>query len=118
MADGEATEQEQGAFGYCQLHYSGWVCGYSGQIACETCPFSTLATVEMPLPEEPALVSGSTIISKDENGNDVYTEPITSYYCPHNYQFYADPNYEAILALQRQQMEAAAAAAAAAAAGN
>jgi len=101
--------------GYCMLHYSGWVCGYSGQIACETCPFATLATVEMPLPEEPALVSGSTIISKDENGNDVYSTPVTSYYCPHDASFYANPDYENIINQQRAQMEAAAAAAAAAA---
>ena len=108
--DGE--EVDLAALGYCQLHYSGMVCAYAGRIACDTCPFAVEATIEMPLPEAPALVSGSTIISKDENGNDVYNTPVTSYYCPHDASFYADPNYEAVLEAQRAQMEAAAAAAA------
>ncbi len=117
---GEGTEEgvSLASLGYCQLHYSGLVCLYSGQIACPNCPFAVEGIVEMPLPEPPALVSGSTIISKDEEGNDVYSTPVTSYYCPHNDAFFAQPDYAEILTNQNNEMLAAQEAAAAAAAGN
>ncbi|MBR1860802.1 MAG: transglycosylase domain-containing protein [Lachnospiraceae bacterium] len=100
----------------CNLHYSGAVCVYSNRVATPQCPFVTERVIELPLPEEEALIEGSTQIIQDENGNDVYVQPITSVYCMHNEEFFADPNYEQVLQNQQWEMEAAAAAAAAAAA--
>lgn len=83
--------------GYCNLHYSGRICLYDGMQACENCPFAVDGVVEFPLPEEPALISGSTIITQDENGNDVYNAPVTTLYCQHDAEFFANPDWEAII---------------------
>ncbi len=113
QAEGEAAPNV-----YCNLHFSGIVCAYSNRVACPMCPFQTERTIELPLPEEPALVEGSTQINKDENGNDVYIEPVTSIYCMHNEEFFANPDYEQEIQNQQWAMDAAAAAAAAAAGGE
>lgn len=96
---------------YCNLHYSGTVCAYCNRIATPNCPFPTERTVQLPLPEEPELIEGSTQIIQDENGNDVYIQPITSVYCVHDDAFFADPDYQNKIQNQIWEMEAAAAAA-------
>ena len=101
------------AAAYCNLHYAGVVCAYCNRIATSMCPFQTERVVELQLPEEAALIEGSTQVTKDEAGNDVYIEPVTSVYCVHNEEFFANPNYEAEIQNQQWAMEAAAAAAAA-----
>ena len=100
---------------YCNLHYAGVVCAYCNRIATPLCPFAVERVVELQLPEEPALIEGSTQVTQDENGNDVYIEPVTSRYCVHTEEFFANPYYEDAIQNQRWEMEAANAAAAAAA---
>ena len=86
----------------CDVHYSGIVCEYSGLVACENCPFKVNGVVELPLVEHPAIQSGS--------------QGASTRMCPHNVEFYLNPNYSAIINLQtaelQQRRQAAAAAAA------
>ena len=86
----EPTEQ-------CNVHYRGRVCAYSGLIASEECPFAYEGTAMLSLPENPALLQGSTTIIENEDGTTTVISPHTSNYCPHDAMFFLDPNYEAIL---------------------
>ena len=81
----------------CNVHYSGRICAYSGLIAHEECPFAYEGTVLLSLPENPALLQGSTTIIENEDGTTTVISPHTSNYCPHDAMFFLDPNYEAIL---------------------
>ncbi|MGN0156887.1 MAG: transglycosylase domain-containing protein [Lachnospiraceae bacterium] len=103
----------------CDIHYQGTICAYSGLPACENCPFKAEGIFELPLQEDPSLLSGSTTLTTDALQQT--TDPnsldgqITQRQCPHNQAFFADPNANAIIEQQRAEMAAAAAAAAAAA---
>ncbi len=110
----------------CDVHYAGTVCSYCMLPACETCPFKTEGVFELPLPEDPSLLSGTAsaagmagalpstegTIIEGEDGR-------TMHLCIHNAAYMADPNIDAILAAQQLEMQqrAANAAAALAAAG-
>ena len=106
----------------CDIHYSGPICDYTGLPATEFCPFKVDGVRELPLIEDVSLLSGSPnamteVINEDGSVSMVPTEQ-TSNICPHNAEFYADPNYEQVIAAQRGEIdyrhaqEAAAAAAA------
>ena len=69
---------------YCDVHYVGEVCAYSGKVACENCPFKVQGVVELPLVEDPAVQKGSP------NAN-------TTNYCEHDALFYTDPGYRSVL---------------------
>ena len=108
----------------CDIHYAGPICGYAGLPATEYCPFKVDGVRELPLIEDVSLLSGSPnamteVINEDGSTSMVPTEP-TGNICPHNLEFYTDPNYEQTIAAQRAEIEyryaqeAAAAAAAAA----
>ncbi|MCR4617395.1 MAG: transglycosylase domain-containing protein [Lachnospiraceae bacterium] len=93
---------------YCNLHYQGTICYYCNRIANPNCPFQATDTkVQLPLPEEPELVEGSTQIIEDENGNETYIQPVTSVYCVHNDEFFANPDYQSVIDGQRWEMQAA-----------
>lgn len=107
----------------CNIHYAGPICDYTGLPATEFCPFKIDGVRELPLIEDASLQSGSPnamteVINEDGSVSLVPTEQ-TSNICPHNAEFYADPNYEQVIAAQRAEIdyrhaqEAAAAAAAA-----
>ncbi len=76
----------------CDIHYTGWICSYSGLIACENCPFSVMGNAELPMVEHPALQSGSA------------QGPSTNM-CPHNIEFYLQPNYQDIINQQLHEIE-------------
>lgn len=101
----------------CDVHYSGFICQYSGLIATENCPFKVPGTVELMPIEDESLLSGSTPKDSDQ-------EAVTSQYCPHDDEFFANPDayiiieqqlaeLNARLAAEQAAAEAAAAAAAA-----
>ncbi len=100
----------------CDVHYSGIICEYSGLIACENCPFKVSGITELPLVEHPSIQSGSQVL--DANGN-IISQGASSHMCPHNVEFYLNPDYLNLINQQsvelQQRREAAAAAAAAAA---
>lgn len=93
----------------CDVHYAGTVCAYSLRPACETCPFKTEGVFELPLVEDPSLLSGSSLTDGTtgtvatpivgEDGTVTYDN-----HCPHNALFMADPNSEAIINQQRAEM--------------
>ena len=107
------------------MHYVGQVCAYSNLPACEGCPFKVDGVLELTPVEDVSLQSGTaaalglpapetnTVVNED---GSVTVVPQQSNMCPHNAEFFADPNWEAVINGQRMEMEQRAAEAAAAAA--
>ena len=81
----------------CDIHYQGRICAYSGLIAAPECPFAYDGIAMLSLPENPALLKGSTTIIENEDGTQTVITPNTSNICPHDALFFANPDYEAIL---------------------
>ena len=108
----------------CDVHYEGNVCAYDNCPATEMCPFSYYGVVERLPQEDISLLSGSatTITTVDEEGNEIKTTVGSQAICQHGPEFFANPDYEAVIAVQRVELEAriaeAQAAAAAEAAAN
>lgn len=101
----------------CDVHFEGNLCGYDNCPATELCPFSYYG-IHTRLPQEsPALQSGNpaavTII--DEAGNEVLQTATAPTLCHHNYEFFANPEHEAIINQERAELSARIAAAEAAA---
>lgn len=103
----------------CDVHYAGMVCHYSSLPACEGCPFKSEGILELIPIEDVSLQSGSAtttqVVGPDGTETTVTNAPTTNQ-CPHNAEFFADPNYEAVINAQREEMNQRAAAAAQAAA--
>ncbi len=97
----------------CDVHYSGIICEYSGLVACENCPFKVNGVAELPLVEHPSIQSGSQIT--DAAGN-VISQGASTNMCPHNVEFYLNPDYQNVINQQTVELEQRRAAAAAAAA--
>lgn len=107
----------------CNIHYSGPICNYCQLPATEFCPFKVDGVQELPLIEDASLLSGSPnamteVVNEDGSVSTVPTAQ-TDNVCPHNMEFFANPDYEQIIAAQQNEInirnaEAAAAAAAAA----
>ncbi|MCM1102137.1 MAG: transglycosylase domain-containing protein [Clostridium sp.] len=88
----------------CDVHYQGRICAYSGLIATAECPFAYDGITILSLPEDPALLNGSTSIIENEDGTQSVIVPRTSNICPHDAMFFLDPNYEAVLNQQQWEM--------------
>lgn len=100
----------------CNVHYQGSLCNYSQQAACATCPFKVDGIFELTPPEHPSLLSGSATLGSTTpttaaDGTTIVggestegTAALT--YCPHNEAFMADPNAEAIIASQWNEIQA------------
>ena len=109
----------------CDVHYAGQICQYCNLPATEFCPFKTEGVIELTPIEDVSLQSGSAaamgttpatqeVVHED---GSVTTEPVPqTNVCPHNAEFFANPDYENIINAQRAEMEQRAADAAAAAA--
>ncbi|MCM1088034.1 MAG: transglycosylase domain-containing protein [Muribaculaceae bacterium] len=107
----------------CDIHYVGPVCQYSLLPATESCPFKVDGVLELPIIEDITLQSGSPASYTqvvNEDGSISQIPVVQTNICPHTMEFFADPNYEAVIAAQRAEIDQrnAAAAAAAAAAAN
>ncbi len=89
----------------CDVHYVGKICAYDNLIATPECPFQYEGTWVMTPVEDEALWSGSTIPIEQPDGSIVYQTPKTSNICQHNATFFADPNYQAILAQQQAELD-------------
>lgn len=77
----------------CNVHYSGNICVQSGQPATDLCPFKVPGVVTLRPPENLSLRSGGTTSYSKVNGN-----------CPHNADFFADPNYRMVLEQQAAEL--------------
>lgn len=93
----------------CDVHYAGMVCQYSNLPACEGCPFKAEGVLELTPIEDVSLQSGSAttsqVVGPDGTVTTVTNEAQTSNMCPHNAEFFSDPNYEAVINAQRAEME-------------
>ena len=83
----------------CTVHYSGEVCDYDHIPASPGCPFKVISTCELPLQEDPALLSGNPgpAANPDQSGS--------SRYCQHDDAFYANPDYQVIIDAQQWEIE-------------
>ncbi|MFI3177058.1 MAG: transglycosylase domain-containing protein, partial [Eubacteriales bacterium] len=115
----------------CNVHYQGTICHYDGLPAQEFCPFKGTATLEL-IPEENLTGTTTTDALTDESTVDgelttdatdttgtLATIHSNYTYCSHDAEFFANPDYEAVIAAQLAEInqrvadaEAAAAAAA------
>lgn len=107
----------------CNIHYSGPICNYCQLPATEFCPFKVEGIRELPLIEDASLLSGSpnamTEVVNEDGSVSTVPAAQTDNICPHNMEFFANPDYEQVIAAQQNEIdirnaEAAAAAAAAA----
>jgi penicillin-binding protein 1A len=87
----------------CDIHYQGDICAYDHLPASADCPFKYYGTGTFALAEEEALISGSTVITENEDGTQTVTTPVTRSRCQHDASFFANPDYESVL--QQQQWE-------------
>ncbi len=88
----------------CDIHFEGRICAYSGLIASDQCPFAYHGIAMLTLPENPALLAGSTTIIENEDGTTTVISPHTTNYCPHDAMFFMNPDYETILNEQMWEM--------------
>ena len=97
----------------CDAHYQGMICQYSNLPASEQCPFKVAGVLELTPPEHPALLQGSGTVPQQVVGEDgsVTTVPANqTSLCQHNAEFFAQPNAEALVEQQRNEIAAAQAA--------
>ncbi len=110
----------------CDVHYSGQVCTYSSLPACEGCPFKAEGILELTPIEDVSLQSGSGVTQQppvqqpaegtvNEDGTITPPPAPQTNMCPHNAEFFANPEWEAVVNGQRAEIEQRNAAAAAAA---
>ncbi|MBO5293233.1 MAG: PBP1A family penicillin-binding protein [Lachnospiraceae bacterium] len=93
----------------CDVHYSGVICQYSMLPACEECPFKVPGTIEM-IPPEPSVVqsgadSQQSVINSATDPlmtGETTTSNVTM--CPHNAEFFQQPNASAIVEQQRLEI--------------
>lgn len=88
----------------CDVHYIGDVCAYSLLPACADCPFKLPGTLELIPIEDISLQPGSATVITNPDGT-ITTLPVnTSNNCPHNVEFFADPEAYAIIEQQRAEL--------------
>ncbi len=95
----------------CDVHYQGSICQYSNLPACEQCPFKVDGVLELTPVEDPLLQQGSSVTqevtNEDGSVSTVVVPGSQGNTCPHNAEFMAQPNIEAIIEQQRGEIAAA-----------
>ena len=95
----------------CNVHYQGPICQYSNLPASEPCPFKVEGILELIPEEDPLLQQGSSVTqevtNEDGSVSTVVVPGNQSGTCPHNHEFMAQPNIEAIVDQQRAEIAAA-----------
>ena len=106
----------------CNVHYQGPVCQYSNLPACEQCPFKVEGVLEL-VPSDDVLLSGEIpeegaeetetpapqeIVNPDGTVTTVPAENPSVGTCPHNAEFFANPDAQAIIEQQRNEIASAA----------
>ncbi len=89
----------------CDVHYSGIICQYSMLPASEECPFKVQGTIEM-VPQEGATVNPEqpVVNSTTDPLMTGAAAPSNVTKCPHNAEFFQQPNADAIVAQQRLEI--------------
>ncbi len=98
----------------CDVHYQGMICQYCNLPASEQCPFKVGGVLELTPVEHPNLQQGATTLQQITNADGtVSTVAVPQNQagtCPHNAEFYAQPDALAIEEQQRAEIAAAQAA--------
>lgn len=100
----------------CDVHYAGQICQYCSLPAYETCPFKAEGVLELTPVEDFSLQSGSASAAGQpapqpptetvaEDGSVIQTPSTPVNMCPHSPEFFANPDWEAIVNGQRAEME-------------
>lgn len=100
----------------CDVHYAGQICQYCNLPAYENCPFKAEGVLELTPVEDISLQSGSAAAvgqpappqpteTVGEDGTVTQTPAPTINMCPHNPEFFANPDWEAVVNGQRAEME-------------
>ena len=99
----------------CDVHYAGQICQYCNLPAYEGCPFKAEGVLELTPVEDLSLQSGSASASGQpappptetvgEDGTVTQTPSTPTNMCPHSPEFFANPDWEAIVNGQRAEME-------------
>ncbi|MCL2718947.1 MAG: transglycosylase domain-containing protein [Lachnospiraceae bacterium] len=106
---------------FCNAHYPGMICQYTMLPASEHCPFKVPGVLDILPPEDPSLLAGSGTealnVEDDFFHQEVINEdgtisfnmiPLTNVIrCPHNWEFYLNPDAHNIIEQQRGEMSAA-----------
>ena len=88
----------------CNVHFEGMVCEYDGMPATSECPFPVPGRATLPLIEDESLLAGSTTVIKNPDGTQTLQAPNTTSHCMHDASFFLNPDYEAILNAQRNEI--------------
>lgn len=102
----------------CDVHYQGPICQYSNQPACEQCPFKVEGVLEV-IPSDDPLMSGDATLPEQQEAQtqEIVNEdgtitsipvPGSTGSCPHNAEFFANPDADALIEQQRAEIAAAA----------
>lgn len=95
----------------CDVHYAGQVCAYSNLPASEGCPFKYEGILELIPIEDISLQSGSGTAAEHIQPGGIVNEDGTvalvpqTNMCPHNAEFFANPDWEAVVNGQRAELE-------------
>ncbi|MGN0366936.1 MAG: transglycosylase domain-containing protein [Suilimivivens sp.] len=92
----------------CDVHYQGMICQYSNLPSSESCPFKVPGVLELTPVEDPSLQQGSGVTQQVTNADGtVSTVTVPQNQtgtCPHNAEFFAQPNAEALVEQQRAEI--------------
>lgn len=105
----------------CNVHYQGSICQYTNLPSNELCPFKVEGVLELVPAEDISLQQGTTgepvpeavtqeITNEDGSVSTITVPPVNINTCPHNAEFFSQPNVEAVIEQQRQEIAAAQAA--------
>ncbi len=93
----------------CDVHYAGVICQYSNLPACEPCPFKVEGVLELTPIEDVSLQSGSPatteVVAEDGTVTTVPATPQMTNMCPHNEEFFANPDAAAIIGAQQAELQ-------------
>ena len=114
---------------YCNAHYQGIICQYWLLPASDSCPFQVPGVIDVLPPEDQSLLAGSgsaavnlgeAYIQEERIGEDgsitiINIPQANLVFCPHDWEFFLNPEANAIIERERSEMDAVAHAAIAAA---
>lgn len=97
----------------CDVHYAGQICQYSNLPAYESCPFKSEGVMELTPVEDISLQSGSAsgqpaaqpAETVGEDGTVTPAPATAANMCPHSPEFFANPDWEAVVNAQRAEIE-------------
>ncbi len=87
----------------CDVHYVGDICVYTSLPASAECPFKHPGALTLMPQEDISLLQGSSAIVENPDGTTTTVTPTTNA-CPHNAEFYANPDAYSIIEQQRAEL--------------